>query len=174
VFESDSISLLLLGGNGIVWISMNSNGSSIINDGSNLWLIPQIGAELQPVSIPYHQIESGRTFNRPSIVDQAWLLPATRNCMHRLSAPSATSLEPVPAIGGGVVRNLWPNPASGVVHLECEQSEKVYLYTMNGQRVYSCTAAADGRYRIETQEFAIGTCVLVTSSGRNALLHITR
>ncbi|MBS1561420.1 MAG: exo-alpha-sialidase [Bacteroidetes bacterium] len=174
VIEPDSASLALLGINGIVWISMNTNGTTLMNDGAKLWLLPRLGADWQIVPLPNEGFENGRLFSRPNDVDGSWYVPASRNSIYRVSSTSTTGLAILPDMNSQGGHLVWPNPASGSVSLECEGSERVGVYSLEGRLVLDLVSGTDGVYAFSTQELPVGTYVLVTSRGRHALLQVVR
>lgn len=174
VIEPDSASLALLGINGIVWISMNSNGATLMNDGAKLWLLPRLESDWQVVPLPIESFENGRSFSRPYDTDGSWYVPASRNSIYRVTVSPTTGFVPSPDMSSHGIHHVWPNPTSGSVSLECESSERVRVFSLEGRLVFDLVSETDGVCSFSAQDLPIGPYILVTSRGRHALLQVVR
>ena len=54
--------------------------------------------------------------------------------------------------------NIYPNPTSGILNIECEGEQNVTLYNMSGQRVYE--GVADGMLQIDMTTYGAGIYVV--------------
>lgn len=174
VIESDSASLFLLGQYGIFWVSMSSNGMTLMFDGAKLWILPRLEAAWQIVPLPSECSESGRTFYRPIEIEGARYVPASRNSVFRVFASQPTALIPLPEVSSEPICRIWPNPTSGNVVLDCIHNEGVQVCSMEGRILFEFAAVTDGPIAFNLQDLPVGPYLVVTSLGKRALLHVVR